>query len=763
MLPHGRRFVGRERDVATLTELLRGSKTKVICIIGESGIGKTALANRLFEQADSERFKQRFRHFAFRPGRREGIGWEGLEDWLTSSLAREVLSTVTPNASRTELVNSILAAVAEESTLLLLDNVETLEQEWLEDLMRQWLQRANESLLIVTTTQDLPFDPEVTLGYELYPLGGFAEDEREAILAFLQDMRSRFDDSWLLAASRKLGNSPQRLLWLQWQAPQKLDDLHRLVDELSVGAASKDLVEAVRERIKGPLTHFLALGHVRTIEIEESLFSWLWDRLGGSSAAAYTSVRDQLIAEGFLARQHGTDILRINPSIHIQLENYLERNIGPVHVGHVDYYLSEYYREEFEKQADVPDMPLDMSLLGRYVYHAIEAGNLGSALDFVLAPARLRLFHNLGLALGLRPVFSMLDSHITGRLKKVEAELSRLKARTSDKNSAEGVGQLLREREELPRFHVVVSIELAQCDNDLSNHEQCLAYLDEAEKMLHAFSDESSVISLRQSINYLRGISFSDLGRSLECVRAYTALVEAGVGQQMVDERVILALGYLAFELRFHDEKHARVLGERALALAIEHGEPSLIAKNECSLAQTLFFLDHIDEAAGYFKEAEDRCRGRSGRVDRRELGRILIHQSMVPIQRGQYDEAIRMLEQSDEIHNVSGDRRRLATSMALRGIASWRMGQPEEGKKLLEQAIAKHREIKDWRNATQEALSYAFMLGYTSRRGAIEAAASPSHRNEMWAQTLSDPSAKEPLKLFGTYWASYFRPLLLE
>lgn len=761
MLPHGRRFVGRQRDLATLTDYLRDPTIKVICIIGESGIGKTALANRLFEQSDHVRFKQRFRHLAFRPGRREGIGWEGLEDWLIWSLAREVLPTVIPNATRTELVNSVLAAVAEEGTLLSFDNVETLEQEWLQGFMRQWLQRANESLLLVTTTQKPPLDPEVNAGYKLYPLGGFAKDESEAILAFLQDMRTRFSDSSLLAASEKLANSPQRLLWLQWQAPQKSDELDRLVKELSVTAVTKDFVETVRERIKGPLTHFFALGHVRTIEIEESLFSWLWDKLGGSSTAAYINVRDQLVAEGFMTRlrQHGTEVFRIHPSIHIQLENHLERGVGPAHVSHVDYYLSGYYREELEKQTDVPDM----SLLGRYVYHAIQAGNLGSALEFVLAPARLRLFHNLGLALGLRPVFSMLDSHIADRLKEIETELSRLQAKTADKNRAGEIGRLIRERGELPRLHARVKIELAQCDNDLSHHEQCLAYLDEAEKMLRAFSDESSAISFRQSINYLRGISFSDLGKSLKCVRAYSAVVEPGVRQQKVDERVILALGYLAFELRFTEPARGQVLGERAVELAIQHGESSLVAKNKCSLAQTLFFLGHIDKAARYFKEAEDLCRGGKGRADLREHGRILIHQSMVPILREQYDEAIRMLDEADRIHNMSGDRRRLTTSMALRGIVSWRMGRFAEGKELLEQAITKHSEIKDWRNVIMDALSYAFMLGYRSRREAIQATASPSHRDEVWAQALSNPSAKQPLKLFGTYWASYFRPRLLE
>lgn len=726
MLGYERNFVGRERDFQMLTTWLSDPDTKVVCIRGERGIGKTALASRLFERFDGSRFERKERHIAF---------GDGAEDWLVYELAKKLLPAVPPNATRDELVDELVSSARETCTLLLLDNAESLQREWLKQFVAKWIDGAGCSVLVLTTTQAPGITPRG--GYVVHKLGGFGPDETKAILAILGKEMAPLGRQKLLEASNTVGNSPQRLLYLRWLNPKSADELTRISLRLGTKSEPIDLsLPAIQARIQGPITHFLALGRVRQIEFEEALFAWLWRSLGGGSAETYIRVRDQLVAERLLARvrTRETEVLRINPSVHIQLDKLLNKNVGQSHLPHVDFFLSEYYWQQYERQGDPPAT----ALLGQYAYHATESGNLRGAVQRVLAPQLLRQWHNSGLAIGLRPLLALLDASIERKMRK------------SSKTDPE-----------MSRWKAEVKIELAHCENDLSEHRSCLQLLDDAENVLGKIS-EKIPLELSQRTNYLRGISLSDLGQSEDCIRAYYTVVKSGADQGALDERLVLALGYMAFELRFRDSARAELLGNRALELAQRCGSHHLVAKNKCSLAQTLFFSGKLEEAAAHLADAEQSCRVEApGKSDRRELGRILIHKSMIPIRAGRFDEAFRILDEAEDINKDSGDRRRLATALAIRGIAQFRKGSPNEGIRLMNEAIALHYGLRDWRNLVMEALSCAYMMGYHNQTAACKAAC--RHTDEPWGRVLCDQAASRPLEAFGPYWASSFRPQLLE
>lgn len=732
-----REFVGRKDDLACLVDWLTDPAVKVICIIGEPGAGKTAVADRVYEHGGSSRFERRIRHFAFRAGK-----WEGLQDWLLLSMARELLPTVAPTVSRDELESSIHTYISEHSTLLFVDNAESLDQIWLLDFVNKWLGTASQSMLMLTTTQELSLSDGVVAGYKSYHLGGFSKEEEEAILSLIgEELEERFQRAQLLDGAARLRNNPQQLLYLRWLNPQNNMELDGVVDQLHGDEPIKNIGVIIKNRIDGPVTPFLALGHVRSLAIRESTLVWLWDRLIGGSIEAYQRVRDQLISEGFLSRteEPSSDLMYVHPGVHIRLEKYLEHNIGLPNISHVDYYLSLYYRHEFERQSGTPDI----ALLYEYILHAIRARNLLGALGYVLATERLSRLHSMGLALGLSQSFLLLDDEI-------ETQRDR-------------VGKSSEEATKLVNYLVAVKTELAHCWCDLSGYDRCLAILDQAEQMLSELQDKRMLPSIRQNINYLRGISLGCLGRSSDSMRAYIRVVKDGIRGERIDRLAIEALGYVALNLSFQDMHRAQILGRKALTLADEQGESILVAKNKCSVAQILFFAGKIEEADKLFDEAENLCRPVRKRIgDRRELARVLVARSMVSIANAEYDEAVEMLVEAENIHSLAGERRRLGRAKLLEGICLWHNRHAEEGMALVEQAIREHYQIGDWLSLVLEALTYGLMLGFGNTTQSIRNAQLPQHRDQAWAKILTDPVDQGSFELYKGYWESYFRPRLL-
>lgn len=798
MLKYEKKFVGRKEELQELSRYLEDEKVRVICLHGETGVGKTAIANVFVENCESKRFLSKEKHSAFRHGLMVSPlnnGSDELLDWFVSSLALKIVDDASRNATRHELVVGILDKISKFNTLLLLDNVEDLDKVWLSKFVSSWLDTSGSSLLLLTTIEPNAFSSISDSGFVNCHIVGFKDDDEESILTLLGgDLRSRLDKEILLETSRKLKNHPQKLLYLRWLDPEAsgIDNLVKAIQE------QKELeLDKILQRIDGPLTHFFALGRNRTIEIDEKLFAWLWDNLGNGLASIYIDVRNQLIRDGILTNLGNDEErgFRINPGIHIQLEKNLEKIVGTNLIHHIDYFLSEYYRHCFIYS----NVKYDMIILGSYVYHATRSGNLFGALDFVLNSDIVKSVHKQGYAFGMRVVLQTFDSFIVNRVSEIENEINDLNEKypneivqlekeindikrkrvkvkielshclkvindLKEKYSKE-ILRLEKEINKIKRYHTKVKIELAHCHKDLSNHDKCLHCLDEAESLVTAFSDESTEIQLLQAINYFRGISYSSLGLPDDCIKAYLFVVTSGLEEERRNnEWVILALGYLAFELRFYDSSKAIKFGEYAVNLAKQYKRTSLISKNLCSLGQSLFFSNEIDNASNCFDEAEKILVDATvGGTDQREIGRIQINRAMVKITKKQYDEAIELLSRARNINELNGDRRRLATANGLIGIALWKNGREKEGKNKLISAIKQHHKLKDWRNLINEVLSYAYMIEKHSVSKAIEDAKKEEHSSEPWAMALKDAKAYYSISIFEDYWASYYRPRLLE
>jgi hypothetical protein len=747
-----RGLVGREREMSELSDLLKNPDICVICIIGKSGTGKTFLANRLMEKVTSDGSYNYIRQPLARLHQHPE-----LEDWLISSIASAVLPSVPPKVTRDKLQETVFTFVGNlenQRILLLIDNAESLDQEWLNQFVIQWVQVAKGSRLLLTTTSESSRNVADLPGYRTYYLNGISSDNKDAILSIFErsKMCELFSSEKLLEIAGQLDNIPQRLLYLRWLEPQNTSELHKVADELSRDDITHEIVESIKGRVVGPLNHFFALGRARNLQFGEKLLAYLWDNLVGGVTTRYIEVRDQLISEGLFTwfRDGTLTEFSINPEVHIQLEKHLiAGNLGVIHLPHVDYYLSEYYRLRFEETEDQPDI----QLLYEYVYYSARAKNIKSAVQYVLETPRLSRLQSLGLALGLRRVFSLLNDELDKELKELEG----LK-----KKGLEVHAPICSE---IQRYIVSVRIELARCECDLSNYELCLSYLADVETNLTAFTDSNWIAACKREINYLRGISLGCLGRLSECIQSYLAVVTDAAQHRAVSARTIEALGYASMVLSYLDMDRARVFGERAMKWATRYGSSNVITKNKCSYVYILLFSREIDQAEARLKEAESVfCEHPDGMLNLPELGRILILKAMIQIARRQYSEAVETLEKATKINRETGNWRRVARAMILSGIALWRKGEKEQGRDLLKKALSELYRIQDWLDLTIGAFTYGYTIGFCTFPEVLRAAEDASCEGEIWGKALTEAvSSGRMVNNFGMYWESHYRPLLLE
>jgi tetratricopeptide (TPR) repeat protein len=726
---------GRDDERLLLVSWLNDPSVRAVCVYGASGVGKTALVNDIFNTRDLPRFAER--RYRLKVPLRGADAEKG--DRLQSAIADNLFIRVPPESRPEDRWDAVLRAVRGRPTLLLI-NSDECHPPWFAEWIEKWVNSGDDTYLLLTTLTRL--DPGfLSRQFRQLELTGFAESQTDAILGLLgDDLRLRFPREFLLARAKELQNLPRHLAFLRMHDPTSEEEMTELTAELS-GDRSSLIRTALNDRTLRPITHFLALGRASSVTIDERLFGWLWRHLGGGAADAYVRVRDELIRRGLLTRDSSSKdgVLRINANVCVNLERELERAVGPLHIPHVDYYLSEYYRQIFAeyKQEDLADKS-KMNLLTRYVIHAYRANNLRDALEFVLNSERLRAFHHNALAPVLRPVFYWLNSFID---------------RSAEMTADQPDPALLLQ-------HALVKVELAHCESDLGRHEESLPHLDEAEQVLRllpaaAKEDGKGVL---QQVEYLRGVVHSRCGQSLQSIRAYHDVVRQGLAESF-GELEILALCYLAFEVRFIDNYQAMSLGESALKLAKESEVGSIIAKVQCSLAQIYLFQGHIEEADRLLHEASASAdQAGNALADKRERGRILLCRAEVRIAQRRHDEAVTLLRDAFQLNRDGGDMRRCATSNALQGIALWRKHDPGWQAPLRE-SIEEHRKMGDWRNAIQHALSYGFMAGENQPE---DAALKGKYSNEFWVDVIrSAPPAQR--ELIGRYWDFHFRPALLS
>jgi hypothetical protein len=732
-LEYERDFFGREKEIEALLGYIGNTECKAVWIWGESGIGKSRLAKKVVDDELPEDVvpkKQRYRELAYRPANTDETGeWRsGNVVWLITSLAHSMSANPPSKGMEEEYVECILAEANARPVVVLLDNAETLESDWLENFVVSWLEKVDApgagSTLLLTTTVDpkstkIFKDPRCAqmklAGLDpasaLEILGDIYKDPNHN---YSEKDRKQAKDT-LGKAAKTLKYSPRQLEFLRFLAPKEAE-FKSVANKLNDEKQQADIIAKKLDEINEPTAHFMALSKIRTNHFDEDLFQWLWDRLCGENAASYARVRNLLIENKLLSVDNAKGSLELHPRVHMILEGILQKKLGLSNTVHVDYFLSEYYRRAFLESSKQPDAGL--SDLYNYLFHAHRGKNFPRALAFINDPEFIQLFHHKGLAFALHFTLDLVEKQIE---KDIEDEERKLRDAEETKS-----GEITANVATLRGYLYPLKIEIAHCKNDLSEHKECLDYLDEALTIRGHLDNFVIDEAQLQTVYYLRGVSFSDLGQSYNCIEAYRKAVACRADDEKAKVRRVLSMGYLAMECRFTNLKEAELQGKEALKLAQERDNPALVSKNSCSLAHTYLAQNRLEKAFNLLDEAANLCEEEhpTGEPDKRELGRVLLNRAMLHMAYGRKKKADEDLRSAEKIHKSTKDRRRINTGKTLRALWMWKFERNgEEGIKILEETIKDRVDMNDRRNLIFDSLCYAYMQGYKNSKAAIAAA----------------------------------------
>ena len=139
-----------------------------------------------------------------------------------------------------------------------------------------------------------------------------------------------------------------------------------------------------------------------------------------------------------------------------------------------------------------------------------------------------------------------------------------------------------------------VKMNLGHVCKDLSRHGEALEYLDAAKKHLDSLllhndlseSERCKLFSELEQVEHYRAVAYSQVGLTLDGIKSYLASVKLAVDKDNFGPIDALSLGYLAYELKFHDMQNAQLVGGWAVEFSDRIGDLNIIAKNLCSLGQ---------------------------------------------------------------------------------------------------------------------------------------------------------------------------------
>lgn len=733
-------FAGRAKQIHEIELIVKQgftNLTNALCITGEPGIGKASLAYRLYQDPSLSRyFDNSYAMSAYM------MPWES----LVPRIARMFLTELPLRTNIQELEERLLNHIKEGKFFLILDNIDNASQA-IVDFIKRWSE-AERSFLIVTM-RSFPTSVSPPSNCRIYELQGISEKEDWLIDHLLgEQMVARIDQQNLRQELKILKGNPQKLLYLRWRAPETRDDILSCIQDLSEGATQIDAIESVLRQIRLPLEHFLALGRVRVPEINEDLLAFLWDRLERGGTALFAQTLQQLLNAKALERT-GHGHLRVNAHVHAQLQQALERILGPEQRSNIEYYIGAYFRNRFSSLKNT-NGKFSIHDLDNYVYHTVMSGSVASAHAYIFDTDHLESAHRQGLSLELEPILHYLDQGLNDKL---------VYQQPPDKMKT----VMDKEKGRLAVMASQVKLELGRVCKDLSRHNESLDYLNEATLLLDspmtAAVRDVAFHRLCADVKHNRGIAYSQVGRTLECIEAYLDSIKYATDHQFFGPSDALSVGYLAYELKFHDIEQAHRIGLTAVELASKLHDRRVQAKNLCSLGQIRTFMGKVEQSKEDFNKAERLCRKKP--VDKRELGRILVNSAVAYISSGEWDEAESQLNEMITFMGESGDRRRMSIADAYRGIIWYRQDKKSEGQRLVLNALHQHKEIAALREMIYEALTWAWMEFDINMPE--ELATVLQNRNlpmEVY-DTLKD-ILEQKSNVFVNFWKSYYLPTLL-
>jgi len=770
-------FLERAEEIIAISRCFE--KYNIVCITGEMGIGKTFLATQFARSLELTESASMYKKRVFlTPNFSDS--WEN----VITRLARDLLDEFPKKFNSKELEFNIINYISEHKIWLLLNDFNN--DRLINDIIgfiRTWAEKVHNGSKLLITLREFPFGDKKSIPGECfeYPLKGISEDK--FIRRILGENLFRFIvDNGMKDELKQLGGNPMKLRHLRMGMPKdpKSEDkekLQRYIREILVlreeDNAKKDVLETILKFIKSdnknfPLDHFLVLGRVRALEFDEALIDFLWDSLGCGNTQSYVQSLESLIRDGLLELVPGIKRrIRLDAFSHMMLEKYCIEYFGEKRIPLIDYFISEYYRNYFSESRKES---FNLEILNHYVYHALRSGNYDSAYSYIFEGDILNTAHNSGLAVELKPILSYFYNYWYNNF-----------IRDNDLNN--------ERNSRLAEQWVMIQMELSRIYKDLSEHEESLRYLSEVNETLRKKMvlgiDESIRHEIQRKIWHFSGVEFSQIGETKECLNAYISAVKYASEHNSFTTLDALSLGYLSYELKFHDIELSEKVGMAALELCDKIEDPdirSVKIKNLCSLAQIRAFMRKKIESKQNFVEAYELCEKppkdnpKEITRDSRELGRILINSAVIYIYSKEWEEVENRLKYAFGVYEESGDKRRKAMGIAYKGIMLYRREKLEEGKKKVLEAFEVHKTIKAQREMIYEALTYMWMVDPGLTDKLVEIVVSQKDTialNEYWKMKKRDDI---PIKMydcirevmdtestiFVDFWVDYYKPTLL-
>lgn len=717
-------FAGRTEEIDRLTIALREASVRVMALVGPHGIGKTAIAHQLFQNAEQ-----------VLPGRFSRCLWQSCwqETWssLMSMAALKLLGRTALTLPMEAIERAIIEAASQESLLIVLDNAESTHREDLRRFLSVWTGSQHTSVVLMTTAEPSLAMPSqhTSLTHEMSGL-----PPEQCLELFGDALRAHFGDKHLTQVATRLKGVPLDLLYIRWMSPASKEALENTVSHIVSGAFDASVsIENVLSTLTRSPTHFMALGVINRLEFDERLLGFFWDMFCSGSVEAYADHQASLIESRLLipVSDQGGSVFRVSEQAHKHLRKALERRLGGERgLAIVHYYASEYYRRALERRTPPPDA------LRAFVAHSIQSGECDRAYRYLFehrAPSPEKRT-SAGLEV-LRQPFLELESSTALQLREI-------------------LGLFLGPRVSKPLNKLrqaTVLAELAHVTSDLSLFDECLKLTERVTALLGPENYDAR--ELYRRVWYYSAVSLYNTGQARACAECYFRILGSGGD----DTLGTLSLGYLAHSLVMFDIGAALQFGEEAVSLARQStADIALLAKNLASHAETLTCAKLYDDAEARFSEAADICRGRpESSTTIRELGRLLGSWAALSLAQKDYSLAI---ERSEEamLHSARmGDIRRVACARQYRAIAYKALGRDADA--IAEMGAATKQVEPSNRRYTIPPLLTLAKWRNNDFGGSLAELESLDLGNELGRYVRG--SNHESLAVYGSYWTRYYWP----
>lgn len=693
-------LVGRTAEIRELYSRICQDRLPALLVTGASGVGKSAVVDHFstLMRAGHERFRRVWFQSLYR------TSWTS-----TVTDLRRRLDWVPQNATVDEIEKLVLDSCAREPTLLVLDNADESNVADVIRFVARWSAEIQSSSLIITA------QPQIAQQFnEPVPRLLVEGIQSSAALEILGELGARFPERDLLDVSEQLDGNPQKLLFLNWIAPPRIEELKERAANLRLGR-DEFAIEDFLDSAGIPGLFLLALGIHRSFVVSDMLLTALWDRFSARGAAAYVRVRGLLLHRKVLTPAQDYSF-SIHESVHLQLEKALLHRVGSGQIPLFHHFFAEYYEQALRAEVTTTN-------LTHFIHHSLAAKNYSLALKLVVDGRVAQALATRGAAVLVRQEMEKLDSPDCLAHARASNEVS-------------------------------LYLRLGALCNDLSDHEATLRYMSRAEGTLGNV-DEESVGRLRRQIWYYSAVSFSNLGQSDRCLQQYYQIIDSCLTPD--DELACLSLGYLAHDLKYRDLPCALELGALSVDWATKHHPRQILPKNACSYAESLVVAGRLPEAQELFADAA-RCAEEQGNA--RELGRIHTNWGFT-LALCNSDEALHHLEKGRENSTSVGDRRRQTQAILYSGVAHCLAGDRAGGHRKIQQAADLLRGLGDGRYFVP-AFCWAIQLsGLSPRLYPLDASLAADLVDAGYAHLLEHATAHPEFNLYHQFWWRHFSDIL--